>query len=213
MEMRRDRPEMSIADLNGRVCLENTGCTATMAYFYDNRLVVASVGDSQAVLARECSSPTGAKAHDMSVPHTCRDEDEVARIVKAGLQVGPPDNPRVAYELAVPRSLGDVRFKMVDGLGPAEQPVSCKPGLMGCELQEGDDFLVIACDGIFDVMSTQEVIEFVHTGLASGAEPVAVVHGLMDNCVAKEKPDSDGLGGDNMTVVLVLLPPPQEPAP
>ena len=109
--MRRDHPEMSIEELNGRVCLENTGATAVVAYCYDNRLVVANVGDSQAVLARECGSPTGAKAHDMSRPHTCRDEAEVARITKAGIEVGPPENPRVNYELAVPRSLGDHRFK------------------------------------------------------------------------------------------------------
>ena len=93
----------------------------------------------------------------------------------------------------------------VEGLGPAEQPVSCIPELMCCELEEGDEFLVIACDGIFDVMTTQEVVEFVHKGLASGAEPSAVVHNLMDNCVAKERPESNGLGGDNMTVMLVLL--------
>jgi len=66
------------------------------------------------------------------------------------------------------------------------------------------EFIVLACDGIWDVMSNAEVLEFCRTRIGMGMFPEEICEELMNHCLA---PDCQmgGLGGDNMTVVLVCL--------
>lgn len=66
------------------------------------------------------------------------------------------------------------------------------------------EFIVLACDGIWDVMSNAEVLEFCRTRIGMGMYPEEICEELMNHCLA---PDCQmgGLGGDNMTVVLVCL--------
>lgn len=66
------------------------------------------------------------------------------------------------------------------------------------------EFIVLACDGIWDVMSNTEVLEFCRTRIGMGMYPEEICEELMNHCLA---PDCQmgGLGGDNMTVVLVCL--------
>lgn len=66
------------------------------------------------------------------------------------------------------------------------------------------EFIVLACDGIWDVMSNSEVISYVRENIANGVEPEDICENLMMRCLA---PDCQmaGLGCDNMTVVIVAL--------
>lgn len=66
------------------------------------------------------------------------------------------------------------------------------------------EFIVLACDGIWDVMSNEEVLEFCRSRIAMDKQPEEICEELMNHCLA---PDCQmgGLGGDNMTVVLVCL--------
>lgn len=65
-------------------------------------------------------------------------------------------------------------------------------------------FVVLACDGIWDVLTNEEVVEFVLCRLSSGLSPDIICEQLMMRCLA---PDSfmSGLGCDNMTVILVCF--------
>lgn len=60
----------------------------------------------------------------------------------------------------------------------------------------------MACDGIWDVMSSKEVVNYVRENMAAGVEPEEICENLMMRCLA---PDCQmaGLGCDNMTVVIV----------
>lgn len=62
------------------------------------------------------------------------------------------------------------------------------------------DFVVLACDGIWDVMTDNEVLNFVLENIAEGLDPEDICENLMTRCLA---PDCQmaGLGCDNMTVV------------
>lgn len=64
------------------------------------------------------------------------------------------------------------------------------------------EFIVLACDGIWDVMSNQEVVTYIRNNIAAGVEPEEICETLMMRCLA---PDCQmaGLGCDNMTVVIV----------
>jgi len=171
----------------------------TVALLDGNQLVVANLGDSKAVLRRE-----DGVAVDLSKEHSLRVPEEVARIVAAGLEVSDDDPPRLCGELAVARSLGDLRFKQVKGLPPEEQPLTSVPDITVTEVTRGDEFLILACDGVFEVMSSQDVVDFVHRGLTAGTPPQILVE-LLDACVAPAMPNR--LGADNMTALLVLLSP------
>lgn len=67
-----------------------------------------------------------------------------------------------------------------------------------------DEFLIIACDGIWDVLKSQECVDFVRRSLANGKELQEICEDMMDKCLA---PDSDwgGVGCDNMTVMIIAL--------
>ena len=66
------------------------------------------------------------------------------------------------------------------------------------------EFVVLACDGIWDVMTNDEVVSFVRQNIAAGVDPEDICESIMMQCLA---PDCQmaGLGCDNMTVVIVCL--------
>uniref|UniRef100_A0A915MC12 protein-serine/threonine phosphatase n=1 Tax=Meloidogyne javanica TaxID=6303 RepID=A0A915MC12_MELJA len=81
--------------------------------------------------------------------------------------------------------------------------IAC-PEVETCTITEEHEFIILACDGIWDVMTSQEVIDFCRTRLASGSSPDLICEQLIDNCLSQDC-DLNGLGCDNMTVILVCL--------
>jgi protein phosphatase 2C family protein 2/3 len=64
--------------------------------------------------------------------------------------------------------------------------------------------MVLACDGIWDVLTNQEAVDFVTRRIGLGSEPEDICEELMNKCLAKD-PSMGGLGCDNMTVILVAF--------
>ena len=104
-------------------------------------------------------------------------------------------NNRVLGYLAVARALGDSAFKANPG-----QPalVSTHPEVTQMRLDEGDEFMVVACDGLFDVMSNQEVVDFARPMLVKGSSPQDVAAGLSQAAI-------DRGSTDNVSVVVVIV--------
>jgi protein phosphatase 1G len=80
--------------------------------------------------------------------------------------------------------------------------VVATPDVRACDLADGDEFLILACDGVWDVMSSQEAVDFVRARLRAGDAPRAAAEAVCDACLA---PDLKGAcrGCDNMSVVVV----------
>jgi len=166
--LQTDKEILSMAE---RKKFTHEGSTCVAALLHGNpklgtalRLVVANLGDSRAVLCR------GGQAVAVSEDHKPSRIDEKKRIERVGglvlhmrgtWRVAAPTNPnstqksaRREYQgLAMTRSFGDMYFKQPAALSIAEPDVQVLP------LSDKDLFLVLACDGIFDVMSNQEVVE------------------------------------------------------
>lgn len=107
---------------------------------------------------------------------------------------------RVNGSLAVSRALGDYDYKCVDGKGPTEQLVSPEPEVFEMvRAPEQDQFVILACDGIWDVMSNEELCEFVKSRLEVSDDLERVCNEVVDTCLHKGS-------RDNMSVVLVCLP-------
>ena len=175
--------------------VSSAGCTAVCALVAGDKLIVANAGDSRAVLSR------GGRAIALSRDHKPTDEDEHARITAAGATVS---EGRVNGALNLSRALGDMEYKYKEGLAPEEQAITCVPEMKVLDLDPSDDFLLLACDGIWDVMENQEAVDFVRERLAEGKDPVAICEEMCDFCLA---PDTAGTGKgcDNMTAMVVVL--------
>jgi len=176
------------------------GCTAVACLVRGDTLIVANAGDSRAVLSQN------GLACDLSQDHKPDLRKEAKRIKKAGGRVF---NGRVNGQLAVSRAMGDLHFKSTD-LDPAHQMVSCVPDIKTCQRHVGDEFMVIACDGVWDVLTSQEVVDRVHEDLPAirrgELQPTDVVNKILDACICSEHPaNTGGKGGDNMTMILVVF--------
>eukprot|EP01013_Petalomonas_cantuscygni_P006141 TRINITY_DN16_c0_g2_i1.p2 TRINITY_DN16_c0_g2~~TRINITY_DN16_c0_g2_i1.p2 ORF type:complete len:324 (-),score=54.89 TRINITY_DN16_c0_g2_i1:1461-2432(-) len=179
---------------------DTSGCTAVVCVIGPNAegkrtLWCANAGDSRAVLSR------GGRAVPMSIDHKPTLDSERHRILAAGGFVA---MGRVNGNLALSRALGDFDFKAVSALPPEQQAVSPEPEVQSLELTPEDEFVVLACDGIWDVMTNEQVVAEVRRRIEEGAPLDAICHGIFDQCLA---PNAPGLGCDNMTMMIVLLHP------
>ena len=73
--------------------------------------------------------------------------------------------------LALSRALGDFVFKKNEKKSAEEQIVTAYPDVTVEKITPDHEFLVLACDGIWDVLSNQEVVDFIRGRLASNMEP------------------------------------------
>jgi protein phosphatase 2C family protein 2/3 len=182
-----------IEDLTGTEACGSTGCVAMVTS--DNRLFIGNAGDCRAVLSSKGVARALSQDHKPDLPA------EAARIKRAG---GDVFESRVMGELAVSRSLGDFRYKKNPRLGLDEQLVSSEPDVTVTELGEDDDFLVLACDGVWDVIGNQEIVDFVKARTALGLGLGEICEQLLEE-ITPLKPTPNALGMDNMTVSLVVL--------
>ncbi|ANB12850.1 type 2C protein phosphatase PTC2 [Sugiyamaella lignohabitans] len=175
--------------------VDSSGCAATSAIVTDKSIIVGNAGDSRTVL--------GVKgiAKPLSFDHKPQNEGEKARICAAG---GYVDVGRVNGNLALSRAIGDFDFKKSADLPPEEQVVTAYPDVLEHEITPDDEFLILACDGIWDCMHSQQVVEFVRRGIAAKQPLELICENLMDNCLAPET-DMTGIGCDNMTVMIIAL--------
>lgn len=173
-----------------------SGCTATVNLITgDGRIFCANAGDSRTVLGQK------GNAIPLSFDHKPQNEEEKARICAAG---GFVDFGRVNGNLALSRAIGDFEFKKNKDLPAEQQIVTADPDVSEHKIGEDDEFLVVACDGIWDCKSSQEVIEFVRRGIVAGQELHQICENMMDNCLASSS-DGGGIGCDNMTMMVVGL--------
>lgn len=185
----------------------DSGTTAVVALIRGKQLIVANAGDSRCVVSER------GKAVDMSYDHKPEDEVELARIKNAGGKV--TMDGRVNGGLNLSRAIGDHFYKRNKTLPPEEQMISAMPDVKVLTLNEDHDFMVIACDGIWNVLSSQEVVDFISERIkpdqSGKARPLSsIVEELLDHCLAPDT-SGDGTGCDNMTCIIVTLRPHPSP--
>jgi protein phosphatase 2C family protein 2/3 len=93
--------------------MNSTGSTANIVLITQTHIYCANLGDARSVMS------VNKKAVALSVDHKPNDEEEKARIVRAGGRVV---NNRIKDKLAVSRAIGDYRFK-TDDTEPEDQMV------------------------------------------------------------------------------------------
>ena len=175
--------------------LDSSGCAATAAVVTDDKIVCGNSGDSRTVLARR------GIAKPLSFDHKPDNVGETSRIEAAG---GFVEMSRVNGNLALSRALGDFTFKRNSHLPPEEQIVTAAPDTIEHIRDENDEFLLLACDGIWDCMTSQQAVEFARKCIAEKVDLQEICELMMEECLAPES-DMSGIGCDNMTVCIVAL--------
>ena len=61
---------------------------------------------------------------------------------------------RVAGKLSLSRAIGDLAYKQNCNLSVEEQAITCVPDITRRERNDEDSFLLVACDGIWDVLTS-----------------------------------------------------------
>lgn len=126
------------------VAPETVGSTAVVTIVCSSHIIVANCGDSRAVLCR------GKEPLALSTDHKPNREDEYARIEAAGGKVIQWNGHRVFGVLAMSRSIGDRYLK------PWIIP---DPEVTFIPRAKEDECLILASDGLWDVMTNEEVCD------------------------------------------------------
>lgn len=177
---------------------ETSGSTAVTVLVTEREVICAHVGDSRAVLCR------GGVCVSLTDDHKPENEAEMARIHAAG---GKVENNRVNGQLAMSRAIGDFSYKRADHLPHHKQLVTCVPDVKREVLQGNEEFLVVACDGIFDVLTNNALVEMIRTLFTENPSITTseVCARICDSCLAPAGPSGPTRpqGTDNMTITVV----------
>ncbi|XP_065669341.1 probable protein phosphatase 2C T23F11.1 isoform X2 [Hydra vulgaris] len=157
--------------------IETSGAAAVCVLIKNKTIYCANCGDSRAIAS------VGGIAQELSHDHKPNDEEETKRIIAAG---GWVEFNRVNGNLALSRAMGDFVFKRNSTLSPEEQIVTAYPDVIVEEIALDHEFIILACDGIWDVMTRQEVVDFVRVRLANRESPER------ENKIKEERTDVRG---------------------
>ena len=168
---------------------DKSGSCALVAVMFDNKIYIANIGDSRAIM----SINGGTKIKQLTVDHKPDNLIEFERAIKNGSNIYLDDNDdpfrdasklefikdkndlekkkeikrnsteekifRVyPSDLAVMRTIGDIRAKKKEFGGNPGTVINI-PDIFVIDINSNDDFIVLGCDGIFDDLSNQEIID------------------------------------------------------
>ncbi|XP_045445374.1 protein phosphatase 1E-like [Melitaea cinxia] len=134
------------------------GSTAVSVALRGRRLLAAWAGDSLALLAKRM------RLMQLVNPHKPDRPDERERIESTGGSVMYWGTWRVNGQLAVSRAIGDAKYKPY---------VTARPDIAEVDLDGDEDFVVVACDGLWDVVSEDIVALSVYKQLMIDPESFA----------------------------------------
>lgn len=171
----------------------SSGTTALIALILGRTMLIANAGDSRAVLGKR------GRAIELSKDHKPNATSEKLRIEKLG---GVIFDGYLNGQLSVARALGDWHIKSAKG---SKGLLISEPEFEEVVLSEEDEFLIIGCDGLWDVMSSQYAVTIVRKELMLHNDPekcskFLVKEALKRNCC------------DNLTVLVICFshdPPPR----
>ena len=183
-------------EMGGYEHLALVGTTAVVALIGSRMIYVANCGDSRAVLCRD------GHAVALTDDHKASRDDETSRVEAAGGQILFWNGVRVMGLLAVSRAIGDHSLRPY---------VIAEPEVTIVHRHVGDELLVMASDGLWDVMTNKEACTLAKKCLlrarqrGSSRQSAARVAATVLTRAAVDRGSRD-----NVTVVIVDLTMPSE---
>lgn len=174
------------------------GSTVALALVVDNKLVVGNIGDSEIVLSRAGHAVLLTTKH-----HLASNPSEVERVKAAGgrihgNRVGHPKFNPSLMNIAVCRAIGDAGFKLDEYTDGKNSGLIATAETTGVVLTPEDEFLIIGCDGLWDVMTYQDAVHLCREALVKDMDNQKVTEMLVQVAL-------DRMSSDNITVMFVNL--------
>lgn len=174
------------------------GSTACVVFIIGAHIFCANIGDSRAVLSKN------GKAINLSMDHKASRDDEVERIKKSDGQV---ELGRVGGKIAITRAFGDFEFKIIiddEGQLVRKDIIIAEPEIRAYNYDPNqDEFIIIASDGLFDIFSSQEAVDFVKEKM-KGYGHLKQDFDVISKQIAFEAIFKKGVR-DNTTVIIINL--------
>lgn len=162
----------------------DSGTTAIVAYIRENNLYLAWAGDSRGIVIRNGKVVLATQDHK---PHL--EKMRIQEMIADFNTLNPSSKP-LAYEkvvksgrvsriagLALSRSLGDAECKTKFPI----HFITPKPDVMYLQLEPGD-VILLACDGVWDVLDNQTACDLITQGI----QATAGVANTLDNTLTIE---------------------------
>ncbi|CAD8144739.1 unnamed protein product [Paramecium pentaurelia] len=188
---------------------ERSGSCAIVCLVVGEVCYVANVGDSRAVM----SSQKGKKVTNLSIDH--KPETEIERIQKGGGKIYQTHGMNEEGEqiigpirvmpgrLSVSRTFGDIEAKL-EQFGGNSRVVISEPEIKIIKLNQEHDFIVMGCDGIFDKLSSEEVIDIIWQDLRNNDK--LNLHSLLSQSVDSVLKEAIfKKSSDNITLLIVAF--------
>lgn len=149
-----------------------SGCTAIVTMVRGKQLIVANCGDSRAVLATK--TPNGLKAVDLSQDQNPDTPGEKERIISSGGFVSPPPEEGLSARVWLDAHFTQIGLAMARSIGDhavREVGVIANPEVQIHDIDtENDQFIIIATDGVWEFLSSQDAVDIVQTKLRENEE-------------------------------------------
>ena len=206
-----------------------SGSCALVCLIVDNKIYLCNVGDSRAIMSMEF----GSKIRPLTIDHKPNNPKEYERIIKSGCKVyidtGEPNlnANKVTFinhekefdkyefdtiyriypcDLSVSRTIGDPKAKMKH-LGGFHNQIISTPEIFTFECNNSCDFIIMGCDGIFDMLSNNEIIDCAWYAIQNTDKDrrndINMVS--LDICNMVIKNAMDKMSGDNLSVIVIGL--------
>jgi len=178
---------------------DKSGSTAISCLIDPERVYFLNVGDSRAILVS-----TEGRILLATKDHKPSDQTERQRIQEAG---GTVLIQRVNGSLAVSRALGDFEYKNNQNRRPDQQLVSPEPEItnhtrnLSTSSNKQDEqiaFIVLACDGIWDVITNEELATYILGRMHVTDDLSEICNSVLDMCLYKGSKD-------NMSICIIAF--------
>lgn len=171
-----------------------SGCTTLVVLRVGRRLYVANAGDSRCLIFR-----SDGQILQMNIEHKPYLPEEFARISNAG---GLVVNGRINENLNLSRAIGDLDYKRNETLPPEQQMISALPEVVVKDLEPEDEFMLLGCDGVYEVLTDVSLREVVYENMTQSNGDAALDE-IFDRTLSAAQTSFSGK--DNMSAILVKL--------
>lgn len=165
----------------------SSGCVGCVAIVRGNEVTVANLGDCRALM---CSQ---GEITPLTIDHRAEvNEGERERLKELGVEVS--SDGYLHGRIGVSRAFGDWAWDAEEKC----RGLLCKPEISKAEVTDDTEFLLLACDGVFEKMTTKEAGQIVRRRLRTSGDAKAAAEALVKHAVKRN-------GSDNVSAVVVLF--------
>ena len=87
--------------------------------------------------------------------------------------------------------------------------ITAEPDIVQVILHPNDEFIILGGDGIWDCLTNEPAVKYVRERIDTKT-PVEIGIEMLDEIISEDPQSTQGIGGDNMTIMVIDLQPKQQ---